>query len=180
MSLGEYSFLPWLRRGIANQLQVSAGANSRASLMVGMQVASNTASTIDVSPRSVLLSGPGDVLGINPQIVLRTEPRQGVTNFEPNYLAYVDFYDEDFTWRYTPDRPDVAQHRLAPWLTLLVLTEAEFQRVAGSRQPLPAIQLTPAADLSAILPPAAQIWAWAHVHLNVTLGEMAGPPNLDV
>jgi hypothetical protein len=180
MSLGEYSFLPWLRRGIANQLQVPAGATSRASIAVGMQVASNAAAPVDVPPRAVLLNGPGDVVGVNPQMVLRTEPRQGVTNFEPNYLAYVDFYDEDFPWRYTPDLPDVTKHRLPPWLTLLVLTDAEFQRVRRAGQPLPAIQLTPAADPSAILPPATQIWAWAHVHLNATLGPTAGPPNLDV
>ena len=48
------------------------------------------------------LVGPGDVTGLQARQVIRTEPRAGVTDFEPNYLAAVDFYDEDFPWRYTP------------------------------------------------------------------------------
>ena len=90
MSLGEYSFLPWLRRGIANQLQTAAVATSRASLPVGVKVRSETA-TADVPARTVELVGPGDIIGVSERMVVRTEPRPGVTNFEPNYLAYVEF-----------------------------------------------------------------------------------------
>ncbi len=76
MSFGEYSFLPWLRRGIANQLQTPATATSRAALAVSVRVRSDTAS-LDVPPRQVLLVGPGDVTGFAPEMVLRTEPRAG-------------------------------------------------------------------------------------------------------
>jgi hypothetical protein len=38
-------------------------------------------------------------------MVVRTEPLNGITNFEPNYLALIEFYDEEFTWRYTPAAP---------------------------------------------------------------------------
>jgi hypothetical protein len=176
MSFGKYSFLPWLRRGIANQIQQPAAAASRAALSVSVRVRSDLAK-LDVPPKSVLLIGPGDVIGINAQMVLRTEPRQGVTSFEPNYLAYIDFYDEDFAWRYTPDVPDLARHRLIPWLTLLVLADDEYKSL--KRRPLPAIELTAAAKLADILPPAGQLWAWAHVHLNESLGN-DGAPNLDV
>ena len=50
------------------------------------------------------------------------EPAHWVTNFEPNYLAAIEFYDEDFPWRYTPAAPD--GRRLLPWLALVVLTLA--------------------------------------------------------
>jgi hypothetical protein len=176
MSFGEYSFVPWLRRGIANQLQQPATGASRAALSVAVRVRSDL-DTREVPPKSVLLVGPGDVIGVNPQMVIRTEPRRGAANFEPNYLAYLDFYDEDFAWRYTPDVADVARHRLIPWLTLLVVTEDEFKPLR--KQPLlPAIQLT-ATNLAEILPPVTQLWAWAHVHLNARLGA-DGAPNLDV
>ena len=180
MSLGEYSFLPWLRRGIANQLQAAATATSRASLAVTVRLASDTAPAVDVPAKTVLLTGPGDIVGLNPHMVLRTEPRQGVTNFEPNYLAYVDFYDEDFCWRYTPDVPDLGKHRLAPWLTLLVLKDTEFERVQKVGQPLPGIELAPTVKTAEILAPPSQLWAWAHVHLNAPLGSTNGAPNLDV
>jgi hypothetical protein len=176
MSVGHYSFLPWLRRGIANQLETPATAASRASLAVTVRVKSETGA-LDVPPRPVLLVGPGDLIGINQQMVLRTEPRPGIADFEPNYLAYIDFYDEDFAWRYTPAPPDAAKHRLPPWLTLLVLKEDEFKTL--KRRPLPAIDLTGGAVLTTIVPPDEELWAWAHVHLNATLTE-AGAPNLDV
>ena len=38
-------------------------------------------------------------------------------NFESNYLAAVDFYDEDFPWRYTPGAGR-AGLQLRPWITL--------------------------------------------------------------
>jgi len=175
MSFGHYSFLPWLRRGIANQLQLPAAAASRAALSVTVRVRSDVA-TLDVPSKSILLIGPGDIAGINAQMVIRTEPRHGVTTFEPNYLAYVDFYDEDFAWRYTPDVPDLVKHRLIPWITLLVLKEGEFRPL--KRRPLPAIELT-TAKIADVLPPDTQLWAWAHVHLNESIGN-DGAPNLDV
>ena len=55
--------------------------------------------------QDIALYGPGDILGIDPRAVIRTEPRAGVSNFESNYLAAIDFYDEDFPWRYTPAPP---------------------------------------------------------------------------
>jgi hypothetical protein len=176
MSFGEYSFLPWLRRGIANQLETPAAAASRASLAVSVRVRSDAA-TLDVPPKPVLLVGPGDVIGVNAAMVIRTEPLPGITNFEPNYLAYVDFYDEDFAWRYTPDKADLTRHRLVPWITLLVLKEDEFKPL--NRHPLPAIELTPAANVAATLPPENELWAWAHVHINASLGSGIAP-NLDV
>ena len=39
----------------------------------------------------------------------RTDPRPWITNYESNYLAAVEFYDEDFPWRYTPAPADRAQ-----------------------------------------------------------------------
>jgi hypothetical protein len=116
----------------------------------------------------VQLYGPGDVVGIDPKAIVRTEPRHWITNFETNYLPFVEFYDEDFPWRYTPAAVSPDKRRLRPWVTLLVLKEAEFQdgvNVLG--RPLPFIEV---GDLDAVCPPADQLWAWAHVHVNGALG----------
>ena len=58
--------------------------------------------------------------------IVKTEPRNWITNFEPTTSPYVEFYDEDFPWRYTPARPDAGAHRLRPWIALVVLEEGEF------------------------------------------------------
>ncbi len=170
--IGTYSFLPWLRLGVANNVtaaDLDATVITRATMSVeltleGTPVEGETPLTATVA-RDVALYGPGDVVGIDPGAVVRVEPQDQQTNFEPNYLAFIEFYEEDFPWRYTPAAPDLGLHRLRPWLALVVLTPEEFEDAPVlSSRPLPAFELaTPAAD---VFPPAEQLWAWAHVHVN--------------
>ncbi len=180
MTIARYAFLPWLRRGLANQLVTDATAASRARLTVEVTIGSDVA-TRPLTPREVQLVGPGDITGLHPQAVVRTEPRHWVTDFEPNYLSFIEFYDEDFPWRYTPRAPDLATHRLLPWITLVLLTEAEFSRRTQPGPTVGAIELRPEAVLAAIFPPVDQPWAWAHVHVNGALGTGHTPdgPALD-
>ena len=161
-----YSFMPWLRRGIGTELS-GAGPGERATVPVRLQVAGEAVEgdrtlTTDIV-RQVELYGPGDVVGIDRRAIVRTEPRDWVTNFEPNFLAFIEFYDEDFPWRYSPVAPDDASRRLRPWLAVIVLTEEEFseQRVLPDSA-APSVELP---DLG-VLPPAQQLGAWAHVHVN--------------
>lgn len=163
--LGTYAFLPWLRQGIANAITGPQPGSMRASVHVeldlsGTPVAGGAALTQTIA-QDISVYGPGDILGILGSAVIRTEPRQGVTNFEANYLAGVDFYDEDFPWRYTPTPP--AGLQLSPWIALVVLSQSEYiegQNIAN--RPLPFITI---ADPT-VLPNAAELWAWAHVHFN--------------
>ena len=167
--LRTYTFLPWLRQGIGGRIETvdPLGPNpgipeERARVAVRFQVnASDVSNTVN-------LVGPGDVLGINPRAIVKTEPRNWITNFEPNYLPYIEFYDEDFPWRYTPAKA-TATHRLRPWLVLVALTKEEFDdagivpppEVSGG-VPRPVVKITGNTDH--IFPPSGQSWAWAHVH----------------
>jgi len=165
--LGTYTFLPWLRQGLANRI-AGAPAAVRASVQVDLQLSAAALAggqlTAPVS-RAIDLYGPGDVIGVDPRAILRTEPRNWITDVEPNYLAAIEFCDEDFPWRYTPDAPDAATGRLAPWLALVVLKETEFAEATVPGRPLPAVAVAPAAPLS----PPEDLWAWAHVHVNRSL-----------
>src|SRR5688572_4139336 len=159
--LAEYSFLPWLRRGIANEIKTPAGANSRASVTVKATIKSET-EQVDAT-KEVQLVGAADITGIIRNMIVKTEPRNLVTDFEPNFLPFIEFYEEDFPWRYTPEPPS-ADHKLRPWLTLIVLKEDEFKRENIPTTPLPAIFINkPHKD---IFPDEKEVWAWAHVHLN--------------
>jgi hypothetical protein len=139
----------------------------------------NEAREESLPPRHVQLIGPGDIIGFIGQLVVRTEPRNLIGDFEPNYLASIDFYDEDFAWRYTPAVPDSAKHRLAPWITLLVLKDSEFTRDRRPGRPLPSIKLVAGLDPKNLFAPDAQLWAWAHVHLNENLDTTGHTPNLE-
>ena len=127
-ALSTYSFLPWLRQGIANQIQ-SGSSTLRAEIPVQLTLKGEGISPTPLTAainKSIQVYGPGDVVGIEPRAIVKVEPRHWITNFEPNYLPYIEFYDEDFPWRYTPAAPDLANHRLTPWIMLVVMTEAEF------------------------------------------------------
>lgn len=168
--LGTYSFLPYLRIGLANKIEqpdqdpVKLRASFDLQLTLeGKALAGNTTLTESIA-KKVQLYGPGDIVGIEPRAIIKTEPLNWITNFEPNYLPYIDFYEEDFPWRYTPNRPDDTLHRLRPWLALVVLEEGEFEDGKNIKdKPLPFIHVE---DAPIKFPPAEQLWAWAHVHVN--------------
>jgi hypothetical protein len=166
LTVGKYTFSSWLRRGIGRTITEtdSLGASdgtAKERVTVPVDVSVNGQGV----HKDFALLGPGDVNGIVQSAVVRTEPHDWVTDFEPNYLAFIEFYDEDFLWRFTPASP--AGNRLRPWLALAVLEEGddgqegEFKKTAR-QMPLPSIVVASTASL----PPHTQTWAWAHVHTN--------------
>lgn len=165
MSTATYTFLPWLRRGLGGMISGSTGM--RATINVGLDISGEPVSgsvplTAHVQ-KSVEMFGPGDVTGIDMRAIVRTEPRSRVANFEPNYLACIEFYEEDFPWRYSPASPNNNNLRLQPWLALIVLAENEFEPLnAKGGRPAAFVTVT---DLN-LLPPTPQLWAWAHVHVD--------------
>lgn len=171
-----YSFLPWLRRGAANTIPQADGDASvqlRATMPLDVTL---VGTKLDGTPnqqvvhRDVSLYGPGDIVGIDSKAVVKTDPLNWITNFEPNYLPYIDFYDEDFPWRYTPAAADMAKSRLRPWITLVVLKLSEFtdgKDLTG--KPLPYFELASGTKATDVFSAPAELWAWAHVHVNVDL-----------
>ena len=119
------------------------------------------------------VSGPGDVLGIDRRVIVRTDPRPQSTGAEPNYLPLIEFDLPDFPWLFTPasSGPD---DRLRPWCVLVVvdLSVVDPPRVDPDR-PLPVLGLP--RDLAAAeLPDLAESWAWAHAQLIAPDGESPG------
>ena len=166
--LSSYSFLPWLRLGIANQIQDN-DVKLRATVNVSLKIMADGSEVADPVEKQVGLYGPGDIIGIDQRAVIKTEPHNWITNFESNYLAAIEFYEEDFPWRYTPAKP--GNDRLQPWLTLVVLKDkVEFDDGKDiANRPLPYITVKEVP--SDLFPPANQLWAWAHVHVNDDLIE---------
>lgn len=184
-TLASYSFLPWARQGIASRISekdtlgAGDGASTeravlKASIEVGYKAVDDSVQT-SIVEKDLKIVGPGDVQQFSTKNIVRTEPQAGITNFEANGLAFVEFYEEDFPWRYTPASADTANgstSRLRPWLTLLALKEDEFtihQNPAG----LPYISLKPEAFNDAF-PHEKDTWAFAHVHLNHHLSNAQG------
>jgi prepilin signal peptidase PulO-like enzyme (type II secretory pathway) len=164
--IATYTFLPWLRQGLANQISGASGQRATVPVdlvLTGRKLDGSTETKPPIH-RDIEIYGPGDVTGLDPRAIIKTEPGNFITNFEPNYLAYIDFYDEDLPWRYSPVVP--SGHRLLPWMMLIVVKDTEFKDGRNVKdRPLPYI--VPAGTLK--LPPPEQLWAWAHVHINKNL-----------
>jgi hypothetical protein len=165
-----YRFMPWTRRGLARSHQNPDDGHSplavRPKVNVGLTLKAKQDgnAAADVSGNiNLALYGPGDVIGIDPRLIVRTDPKPNITNFEPNYLAVIDFDPPDFPWLLTPAKAN-NDHHLRPWLVLVVLDRAVVKTLPRVKagQPLPSINLT-AQQVASELPDLAESWLWAHV-----------------
>ena len=163
-----YRFMPWARRGLARSHLNADAAGAllapRPKVKVGLTLqakqdgdkATAVSGNIDLT-----LYGPADIIGIDPRLIVRTEPKPNTTNFEPNYLAAIDFDPPDFPWLLTPARAN-ADHNLRPWLVLVVLDRALVGLPSlKPGRPLPSVALT-SAQVASELPDLAESWLWAH------------------
>lgn len=169
------TFFPWCREGFATALAGAPASGSRASLSAEVTLrGSSLSSTVPAQ-----LAGPGDVVGLDPREILRTEPYDGAPDFEPSYFACVELAAPDLPWRFSPFGPEgepltdpehsstsVQQTLIRPWLMLVVVPAS-----------LAAIEAAPPGGLPVLSTDAAQLpnpneaWAWAHVQVVTTDGQ---------
>jgi hypothetical protein len=161
-------FLPWVQPGVAANIpdqatdQLTSGQPSRVVLPVSLSI-NNVA-----MPQTVRLYGPGNVKGIDPQQIVRTEPKPGTNNFEPNYFPAIEFDRPDFPWLFTPAKAD-AQGRLRPWLCLIVLRKQPgIELSPSSGQSLPALTIKDPVRPVDELPDLGESWVWAHAQMTGT------------
>ena len=186
--LAEYTFVSWLRRGLGAWITErddlgtgTATGGGRASLTLeltlGYTPPEGAAAALPALPKTLEVLGPGDVGALKGLAVIRTHPKEGAVEVTPGELAYVEFYDEDLPWRYTPARvakatePAADRHKLRPWIALLVLREGEFELSERTG----ATPLLTVAD-GVNLPPPAETWAWAHAQIGRTVAGPAAAP----
>ncbi|HEX8494998.1 MAG TPA: hypothetical protein VF658_19310 [Pyrinomonadaceae bacterium] len=173
-SIAAYSFLSWVRQGLGMHIREGDQDQSvklRGTIEVKLEIKGQKVGGGERSEtvaRPIQLYGPGDIIGLHSKAIVRTEPRHLVMNFETNYMPFVEFYEEDLPWRYTPARPSPDNRRLKPWIALVVLEEGEFKEADNVlNRPLSFIKVK---NADTKFPPQDQLWAWAHVHVNGNLG----------
>jgi hypothetical protein len=155
-----YRFLPWTRRGLAAAIAEpdATTAIARATVSVGI-----TVSGAGDAGAHLALYGPGDVVGVDPRMIVRLEPRASATDVEPNYVAAIEFDPPDFPWMFTPAA--AAGDRLRPWCVLVVVDSEKVGLPHLERgAPLPVIDV-PRGFILTELPDLAESWAWAHTQL---------------
>lgn len=168
--IAEYAFLPWSRQGIASLLTspdpFDDSMDANVTLPVHLEV--NQARDADLDLR---LYGPGDVVGLDPRQVIRTEPRDQTKDYIPNYLPAVEFDRPDLPWMFIPAAKG-SRDRLRPWLLLVVVERQTGVTLDFNRQMvLPTLSISSPAIPRVELPPIEDSWAWAHVQIS---GDLEG------
>lgn len=170
MNIAEYTFLPWFRRGLSNFIAANTD-DDRAILDVDLFIKTEPNGNEEkiVDKKQIGLVGAGDVASFNQEMIIKTEPRNGNANFEANYLPYIEFYEEDFPWRYSPGASPsmTADQRLKPWLIFMVLKEEEFHFDEIDTQK--AVQSITIKAIDPFEIPHENHWAWAHVQINQSM-----------
>jgi hypothetical protein len=168
MSGSYYHFVSAVRQGLAANID-SQAAGARVTVPIHVHAharkkGSGELTQPDPIQRNIQLYGPGDVIGFDARIIVRTDPKPNTSTFEPNYFPAVEFIDVDFAWRLTADKG--LDRGLKSWITLIVLRtgegdEGEFEELAPSPTQTPVIRV-----MQDLLPDLEQSWRWAHAQVT--------------
>ena len=173
-----YHFLSYGRQGLAAAIdtQLDSG-QKRAAIDVELAASrkSKTSGTWEDAPpvkRTVSLYGPGDIVGFENRIIVRTDPKPDSGNFETNFFPLVEFADFDFPWRFSPEPVSEAK-TLSPWIVLVALIaedrgeniHREYEAAQRGKDQVPVIRVFDQRNL----PDLSCSWRWAHV--QATSGE---------
>ena len=128
-------YFPWVRKGLKDGIKeedtlgksdTGSLNEQRHSILVtaDYKITQPPKDGVTTDPLQVSLSkqiqiiGPGDIIKVNSNAVIRTNPVRRSTGFPIEFYPYIEFWEPDFPWRYTPAIPN--DNKLRPWLALLV------------------------------------------------------------
>lgn len=173
--LARYYFAPAMREGLAAYITPETAASTERERAIVDARLFPSVNDKEVPEKKVVmhvgLFGPGDVLGFDPLVVTRTDPRPNVWDYEPNYMPLVEFSEPDLPWRFTPEVAVAnASGKLKPWITLIVLKDDEIdgidERLADDEGtaglPIKWVNVKHKSSL----PNLDYAWLWAHVHVT--------------
>jgi hypothetical protein len=151
MANASLTFLSWLRRGLAADLQAPGEGETQARLRldVNTKFAKKSGAVAHSAGVTLPFVGPGEIVGLDARTVVKMTPGPNETDAEYKHFAALEL-----------------DQQLAPWFVLLVVEdgpgEATFDPPTPERR-LPVLTVTDA-DLLAELD-LTDSWAWAHVQL---------------
>ena len=158
-----YTIVPWVRRGLASLISDTPTTNY-ATMPVTLQVNGTS-----VNGPAMRLIGPGQITVLDARAVVRTDPRNGATAFEPNYLAMVELAQPDLPWMFSPAPP--INGRVQPWICLVVLPDTDGVALETATGGISILRIQAPLDPGTELPDLSTIDAWAHAQVtgaNVT------------
>ena len=128
-------YFPWVRKGMGTYIQEKDAFGEQFDEMVlnrpEIRLTADFSAQKDDSTfgikygKTVKFVGPSDVAGVNDKAVMKVIPAPDSSGFPVQFFPYVEFYEPDFPWRYTPASHN--EDRLRPWITLVCLETSAVQ-----------------------------------------------------
>src|SRR5262249_16861618 len=118
--------------------------------------------------RQVTAYGPGDARSLEPRAVVRTVPRAGVLDFEPNLFPSVELAHPGLPCMLSP--PPDARGRVTPWIALVAVEKQAGVRLAQGAGGVRVLTIEAPASPTVELPDPSQAWAWAHAQTTGGVG----------
>lgn len=191
--LADTYYFSWVRKGLGNAIEEKdqyvteamesdvALALERAQLYIETHYETTSAEQPQEEGKSavthlsadkmVQFVGPGDVTGLNPAAIKKCSPQPHGHGFPVQCFPYIEFWEPDFPWRYTPACPN--DDRLRPWLALIV-AEAETVQIEHPQKGLPYVTFQGDEEaFRRLLPEPGHLWQCAHAQ-----GDEPGVPLL--
>lgn len=164
------TFLPWLRLGVAAFFSDNQPAAS--SLALAAQLLPSSGRPEDQVGLEIHVRGPGEVLGIDPRVIVREEPSGRADAASSTTFPHVEFREPDLPWRYSPVGAD-AQGRVPPWIVLVCVQVQDGVRLEWDHARKRALLHVRGDRIASELPALAEAWAWAHVQVAGTVKDEA-------
>ena len=151
-TLKNYTFLPWLRQGVAAEITEvpdNLGGPGLGRKRASVQVSFNSI-IYRRSSKTAQLLGPGDIVGINPGQSSKPSHATGSPTSKPIIFLTSSSTKKTFPGVSRRREPLVRlqEANLRPWIFLIVLTEDEFDEQSSSG-PLPAFEIKDIASIRA-------------------------------
>jgi hypothetical protein len=137
-------YFPWVRKGLGGYINEKETLNGdtkgrpeltiRTDYMVQhnqqtVEEGEDTATEMFLE-KTVKFVGPGDILRVNPSAIMKVHPDEGSDSFAIQRIPYVEFWEPDFLWRYTPATHD--SNKLRPWLALIACRKEDIKLMTDS------------------------------------------------
>lgn len=146
--------LPNFRRGLghyANETDSLKGNEKGGALRSTLNVSTKLSTELPnnggrgerMISRSFFIAGPEQVKAIDEKAICQVVPADGSAGVSFTNMPYVEFYEEDFPWRYTPVKDNAG--KLRPWMVLLACKEGEY-KLEKNQEGNPILVLTPQND----------------------------------
>lgn len=131
------NLVSYLRKGLSKYIKDGQATNgSRATIDFMVEMEGNKVEDGSSLPkqfstgRTLSLVGPADVKQVKTDIISHHyPPATNTQRFNPTFMPYIEFYEGDFPWRYTPLPASQDEKQCTPWLVLVAATDEECKIV---------------------------------------------------